>query len=303
MFPGMDMKRQGYQLGMRLLLAISIGLLAALGSCNKQHQAATENADTALASATPPAAEENAASDIILPEDTEVTLVVDYKGWDVNSDTGSVADREHVFSVSATWGINLHQELREIVVREGQQQATTLDIGGGQELSISPQWHEHQKGSYLFKVEDRASGKVIAAFDARDTDELASMTDPRRYGHHTKTVLSNLDKRVFLQEVKLGGPGDFSRESEFGMAYVGEGFKDMPVCKVNDNHHWHFPRFEVVACPQEWMERYSFRGLGEKLISAKGGVAAEGGGIIAVDWDKLYTAQKRAQRSCSTGGG
>ena len=298
------MQRQGRNLGTAVMLVLCAGIFICIGSCNKQAREATDGGVAAVADASAVGNIGTGAEDIILPEDTEITLVVDYKGWDTATDSGNPADREHVFSVAATWGINLHEELREIVVKQGEHAEARLDIGGGQVLSISPQWNERQKGSYLFRVEERGTGDVIAAFDARDTNEIASLTDPARYGHHTKTVLTDINKRVYLQEVKLGGPANFTRESEFGLAYVGEGFKDMPVCKTNDNNHWHFPRFEVVACPQEWMARYSFKGLGEKLRNVKSGAAGSGtGGIQEVDWDKLYTAQKRAQRSCSTGGG
>lgn len=289
------------RIGNLLIVGLCACLTMGLGSCNKQVDSSSTSEVSAIAESGPVGNPGLADAEIILPADTEVTLVVDYHGWDVATDTGDVRQREHVFSVLATWGHSMHQELREIVAKEGEDAEARLDIGGGQVLSISPRWNEHQKGSYLFKVEQRDSGKVIAAFDARDTDEIASLTESGKYGHHSKIVMSDLSKRVFLQEVKPGGQADFSRNSDFGLAYVGNGFKDMPVCKVNDNSHWHFPRFEAVACPEEWMAKYSFKGLGEKLRNSKGG--AEGtAGVQAIDWDKMYTAQKRAQR-CSTGGG
>jgi hypothetical protein len=283
-------------------MSLCLCLAISLGSCNKQIDSSSASEVSAMADSGAVGNPGLADAEIILPEDTEVTLVVDYHGWDVATDTGDPRQRDHVFSVLATWGHSLHQELREIVAKEGEAAEARLDIGGGQVLSISPQWNERQKGSYLFKVEDRSSGKAIAAFDARDTNEIASLTDTGRYGHHTKIVMNDLPKRVILQEVKAGGQADFSRNSEFGLAYVGSGFKDMPVCKVNNNSHWHFPRFEAVACPEEWMAKYSFKGLGEKLRNSKGGVEGTAG-VQAIDWDKMYTAQKRAQRSCSTGGG
>ena len=284
------------------LFAAMLLCLLASGGCNKQDSSSTADASADDASQLTAVGDVGATQDdIIIPSDTEVTIVVDYHGWDVNSDGGDPKDREHVFSVLATWGTNLHEELRELVIREGESDSTTLDIGDGQVLTISPRWNERQRGSYLFQIKDVESGNVIAAFDARDTGEIASMTTPARHNHHAKTVFADLDKRVYLQEVKCGGPQDFTRTSEFGLAYIGEGFKDMPVCKVNDNHHWHFPRFEVVACPREWMANYSFKGLGEKLSRSKTGVDGEGG-VRRINWEAAYSSQRRAQRSCMSGG-
>ncbi|MCB1188104.1 hypothetical protein KDL29_13140 [bacterium] len=287
----------GHLLRETALLALLL-LMLCMGSCNRQD---SETAATETAGAP---AELNAVGDIglsredmIIPADTEVSIAVDYHGWAVDSDDGNPADREHIFTVQARWGMNLFEETRELAVREGQADEIRLDIGDGQWLAISPQWNDRQRGSYEFRVEE-GDGKVIAVFDAKDTNELESMTNANRNGHHTKTVFADLDKRIFLQEVKPGDLHEFSRKSEFGIAYVGEGYKDMPTCKENANHHWHFPRFELVACPKEWMANYSFKGLGEKLVLDKPGAEGGSGGVQRINWDSVYTPERR----CMSGG-
>ncbi len=295
------MDRKYLFLDVAKLLLLSGFFVLAIASCNKQDSASTADNPQQPADQT---AELTAVgdvgatqADILLPPDSEVSIVVDYHGWDVESDNGDPGQREHVFSVMARWGLNLHEEMREIVIREGEKESVRLDIGGGQILTISPQWNELQRGSYLFQVEEAESGELIAAFDARDTGDITSMTTPASYGHHAKTVFADLDKRIFLQEVRPGGQHDFSRESDFGLAYVGEGYKNMPICKVNENSHWHFPRFEVVACPREWMANYSFQGLGQKLSSKKSGLEGNGG-VKRINWETAY----RPARRCNSGG-
>ncbi|MEZ5338667.1 MAG: hypothetical protein R3F46_10405 [bacterium] len=276
---------------------ILLCLLCVTGSCDRN--------DTADGSTAADAAQEVTAvgdvglsrDDIVIPADTEVSIAVDYHGWAVDSDAAEHSQREHIFTVQARWGMKLFEETRELTVHEGETDQIRLDIGDGQFLTISPQWNERQRGSYLFQVEEAESGKVIAAFDARDTNDLSSLTRAAQYGHHTKTVFADLDRRVYLQEVKPGDQHQFSRNSEFGLAYVGEGYQDMPVCKVNENGHWHFPRFELVACPREWMANYSFKGLGEKLALEKPG--AEGtGGVKRINWERAYVPERR----CMSGG-
>ncbi|MCB1216584.1 hypothetical protein KDL44_04290 [bacterium] len=276
---------------------ILLCLLCMTGSCDRNDSADGSTAAEAPQEVTAVGDVGLSREDIVIPADSEVSIAVDYHGWAVDSDAADHSQREHIFTVQARWGMNLFEETRELSVHEGEDEQIRLDIGDGQFLTISPQWNERQRGSYLFQVEEAESGKVIAAFDARDTNDLASLTSASKYGHHTKTVFADLDRRVYLQEVKPGDTHQFSRKSEFGLAYVGEGYQDMPTCKVNDNGHWHFPRFELVACPREWMANYSFRGLGEKLVLEKPG--AEGtGGVKRINWEQVYVPERR----CMSGG-